>query len=230
MARIALDPRHDALGIIDVQPTFMPGGALPVPDGDAVIGPINRLLALPFGHRFATQDWHPADHASFARLHSGRAPLDVVPFPYGPQTLWPDHAIEGSADAALHPALDDRRIDLVLRKGTHAEVDSYSAFRENDRVTSTGLAALLRARGVRRVFLAGLALDVCVAFSAEDAAAEGFEAFVVEDASRAIAVPAGDGTTLDAARARARTNGIGWILLSDLEDNGARERGAHGRA
>ena len=209
--------RDDVLGVIDVQPTFMPGGELPVPDGDAVVAPINRLLALPFGLVFATQDWHPADHASFARLHPERAPLDVVDFPYGRQTLWPDHAVQGTAGAALHPALDIDRVGLVVRKGTRQDVDSYSAFRENDGASSTGLAGALRERGVRRVFLAGLALDFCVAWSAEHAAAEGFETFVIEDASRAIAGPTAHGrTTLDEARARLASSGVIMIREGDL--------------
>ncbi len=195
----------------------MPGGELPVPDGEAVLGPINRLLALPFHRSVATQDWHPADHHSFARLHPGRTPFDVVDTPHGKQTLWPDHAVQGTANAALHPDLDRDRIALVIRKGTRKEVDSYSAFRENDGTTSTGLAGALRELGTRRIFLVGLALDFCVGWSAEHAVALGFETFVVEDATRAIASPTGPGqTTLDAARARFAANGVTIIREADL--------------
>ena len=163
MAGIALDPATDMLGIVDVQPTFMPGGELPVEEGDAVVPVINRLLSGPFPHAFATQDWHPPGHASFASSHPGRQPFETVQMPYGPQTLWPDHALQGSANAALHPDLAQARIEAVVRKGFHPQIDSYSAFFENDRRTPTGLHGWLQARGVRRLFLAGLATDDCVA-------------------------------------------------------------------
>lgn len=149
----------DMLLLIDVQPGFMPGGALPVPDGAAVIPAINTLLADPAARAVATQDWHPPGHSSFASAHPGRRPYDVVAMPYGLQTLWPDHCVQGSAEAALHPALDTRKVELILRKGFRPSIDSYSAFFDNDRQTPTGLDAWLRAQGVRRVILAGLALD-----------------------------------------------------------------------
>jgi nicotinamidase/pyrazinamidase len=179
----------DILGVIDVQPTFMPGGELPVPDGDAVVPVINRLLNGPVRHAFATQDWHPPGHASFASAHPGRAPLDVVAFPYGQQTLWPDHGLQGSANAELHPGLDTRRVELIIRKGFRPAIDSYSAFLENDRATTTGLHAWLQARGMRRLLLAGLALDVCVAWSAQDALDLGYEVIVVVDACRGVDRP-----------------------------------------
>ena len=144
---IVIDPERDILGLIDVQPTFMPGGALPVPDGDAVVPVINRLLAGPFAHAFATQDWHPAGHHSFASAHPGKAPYDTVQLPYGEQTLWPDHAVQRSAEAEIHRAIDPSRIEAVVRKGFRPTVDSYSAFFENDRVTITGLDGYLKARG-----------------------------------------------------------------------------------
>ncbi len=175
----------DMLGVIDVQPTFMPGGELPVPDGEAVVPLINALLPR-FAGAFATQDWHPPGHSSFASAHEGRAPFDVMQMPYGPQTLWPDHALQDTPGAALHPGLDTRRVELVLRKGFRPGIDSYSAFRDNDGVTETGLEAWLRARGVRRLFLAGLALDYCVGWSAADAAALGFEVTVVADCCRGL--------------------------------------------
>jgi nicotinamidase/pyrazinamidase len=209
-----IDPVHDMLGVVDVQPTFMPGGELPVPQGDAVLPAVNRLLEL-FPHAFATQDWHPPGHRSFAASHEGRAPFETIEMPYGAQTLWPEHAIQGSLGAALHPGLRQERLALILRKGMRAEVDSYSAFTENDRVTPTGLEGWLRARGVRRVFLAGLALDYCVAWSAEDAVSRGFEVVVVEDACRGIGLPVpGGGTTVTAARARLVGLGVRFTSLA----------------
>lgn len=174
------------LGIIDVQPTFMPGGALPVEDGHAVVPVINRLLAYPFARAFATQDWHPPEHASFASRHPGRRAFEEIELDGRRQTIWPDHAVAGSAEAALANGLDTTGVELIVRKGTRARIDSYSAFFDNDRVTPTGLAGALRELGVRRLFLAGLAFDYCVAWSAEDAARLGFETFVIEDATRAI--------------------------------------------
>ena len=195
----------DMLGVIDVQPTFMPGGELAVADGDAVVPVVNRLLAA-VPHAFATQDWHPPGHLSFASAHPGRAAFEVVQLPYGPQTLWPDHAIQGTAAAALHPGLDTRRVELILRKGTRPGVDSYSAFHENDR-SPTGLHGWLQARGVRRVFLAGLATDFCVGWSAEDAARLGYQVVVVEDACRGIDMP-GDGCGIAAMRQRLAGLGV----------------------
>jgi nicotinamidase/pyrazinamidase len=205
---IRIDPATDVLGVTDVQPTFMPGGELPVADGDAVVAPINALLAGPFRHAFATQDWHPPGHVSFASTH-GRPPFSEIDLPYGRQTLWPDHAVQGTANAGLHPALATARIEAIVRKGFHPDIDSYSAFFENDRRTPTGLAGWLRERGLRRIFFAGLATDFCVAWSAEDAARLGFAAFVIEECCRAIALPLpGGGTTLDAARARWAAAGV----------------------
>ena len=214
---MVIDPDADMLGVVDVQPCFMPGGALAVAEGDAVVPAVNRLLAGPFRHAFATQDWHPPGHASFASSHPGRQAFETMDFPYGPQTLWPDHAVQGTAEAALHPGLDQGRIELVVRKGFRPAVDSYSAFFENDRVTSTGLEAWLRAHGVARLFLCGLATDYCVAFSAEDAARLGFTVFVIEDACRGIGLPLpGGGDTLGAARARLVAAGVHVIGSGDL--------------
>jgi nicotinamidase/pyrazinamidase len=216
MPAIPIDRAADILGIIDVQPTFMPGGALAVAGGDAVVPVINRLLAGPFAHAFATQDWHPPGHSSFAGTH-GRAPYDSVEMPYGAQTLWPEHGVQGTAEAALHPGLDQARVELVVRKGFRHHVDSYSAFFENDRATPTGLHGWLRERGFRRVFLAGLATDYCVAFSAEDAARLGYDAFVVEDACRGIGLPMeGGGTTIDAARRRLEGMGVRFVASGEL--------------
>lgn len=175
----------DVLLVVDVQADFLPGGALAVPDGDAVIGPVNRLGAV-FGHIVLTQDWHPPGHVSFAASHPGRAPFDEIGLPYGRQVLWPTHCVQGTQGATLAAGLDLPRAELVVRKGCRADVDSYSAFTEADRRTSTGLAGYLRERGARRVFLAGLATDFCVGWSAMDARAAGLEAYVIEDACRGI--------------------------------------------
>jgi len=175
----------DVLLVMDVQCDFLPGGALAVPEGDAVVAPINRLSTL-FDHVLLTQDWHPAGHISFAASHPGRAPFETVALPYGDQVLWPTHCVQGAPGAALAPGLDLPRAELVIRKGFHPDVDSYSAFTEADRRTPTGLAGYLRERGLRRLFLVGLATDFCVAWSALDARAAGFDAFVIEDACRGI--------------------------------------------
>jgi nicotinamidase/pyrazinamidase len=190
----------------------MPGGELAVPDGDAVVPLANRLMRDRFDHAFATQDWHPAGHSSFASSHPGRVPFETIRLAYGDQTLWPDHALQGTSDAELHPALDQAKIELVLRKGFGPEIDSYSAFFENDRATSTGLAGYLRERGFKRIFFVGLATDFCVAYSAEDAARLGFEAFVIKDACRGIGMSVeGGGTTIEAARKRLEGLGVRYV-------------------
>src|SRR5438874_5232489 len=175
----------DLLLIIDVQNDFCPGGALAVADGDAVVPVINRL-AERFAHIALTQDWHPSGHSSFATSHPGSAPFETIRMPYGQQTLWPDHCVQGTPGAAFHPQLATERAELVIRKGFRPEIDSYSAFYENDRRTPTGLAGYLRERGFRRLVVAGLALDFCVRYSAEDARREGFDVVVIEDACRGI--------------------------------------------
>lgn len=211
-----IDPRSDILAVIDVQPTFMPGGDLPVADGAAVVPPINALLAQPFARAFATLDWHPAGHVSFASTHR-LAPFTSLTLPSGlEQALWPDHALAGSAAAALHPALDTRRMEFILRKGTRPDMDSYSAFYDNDRRSGTGVAALLRERGVRRIFFAGLATDYCVGWSADDAASLGFQVVVIDDACRAIATPLASGTTLDAIRARWTASGVTRTTMAEM--------------
>lgn len=191
-----LDPRSDVLLAVDVQVDFCPGGRLAVPKGDEVIEPINRFARV-FDHVLLTQDWHPPGHQSFASSHPGRKPYEVIEAPYGKQVLWPDHCVQATPGAAFHPALDAPRAELVIRKGYHREIDSYSAFFENDRLTPTGLAGYLRERGFRRVFLAGLAFDFCVLWSAEDAVRLGFEAVVIKDACRALDV---QGSEMDAWR------------------------------
>ena len=183
-----------ALIVVDVQNSFCPGGALAVPGGDEVVPLINHL-ALLFENVVLTQDWHPADHVSFAGSHPGRQPFQTIDLPYGPQTLWPAHCVQGSVGADFHPELETRHARLIVRKGGNPQVDSYSAFVEADRATRTGLAGYLDALGVKKVWLAGLATDFCVAWSAIDARAAGFETFVVEDACRAIDI---DGSLVDA--------------------------------
>ena len=217
MSRVTIDPATDILGIIDAQPTFMPGGELPVADGDAVVPAINILLAGPFQHAFATQDWHPQGHISFASSHPGRAPFDEISLPYGRQTLWPDHAVQGTESAAIHPGIAQARIAVIVRKGTFRHIDSYSAFFENDRTTPTGLDGWLRARGFKKLFLCGLATDFCVAWSAEDAAGLGYETFLIEDASRGIALPGPGGrTTLDLSRERLIERGVRFLASEDV--------------
>ena len=173
--------------IVDVQNDFCPGGALAAPAGDKVVPAVNRL-ARDFAHVALTQDWHPAGHLSFAGSHKGRAPFETIEAPYGPQILWPDHCVQGTNGADFHPALEVPHAELVLRKGYHREIDSYSAFRENDRKTPTGLAAYLRERGFERLTLCGIATDFCVLYSALDAAAAGFEVEVALGACAGIDV------------------------------------------
>jgi nicotinamidase/pyrazinamidase len=176
---------HSALLVIDAQNDFCPGGALAVPHGDAIM-PLVNGIARRFETVVLTQDWHPAGHISFATQHPGRAPFDMIDLPYGPQVLWPTHCVQASQGAALHPDLETPHASLIIRKGAHPEVDSYSAFLEADRTTKTGLDGYFTARGITDIYLCGLATDFCVAWSAEDAARFGFRATVIEDACRAI--------------------------------------------
>jgi len=176
---------HDLLLVIDVQNDFLPGGALAVPDGDAIV-PLVNALAQRFAHAALTQDWHARGHLSFASSHAGRAHFDMITLPYGPQILWPDHCVQGSPGAEFSSDLSIPHAQLIVRKGYRREIDSYSAFCEADGVTLTGLAGYLRERSFTRVFLAGLATDFCVAYSAVDARKAGFDVVVIEDACRAI--------------------------------------------
>ena len=195
---------HDhALLVIDVQNDFCPGGALPVPEGDAVVPVINRMLGE-FPLRIFTQDWHPKDHLSFASAHPGRQPFETVEMPYGPQVLWPDHCVQGTEGADFHPDLDTTPGQLILRKGWRREIDSYSAFFENDRQTVTGLHGWLQEHGVKALTIVGLATDFCVHYSAVDAARLGYEVTVDERACRAIDL---DGS-LEKARAAMRAAGV----------------------
>jgi nicotinamidase/pyrazinamidase len=197
---------RDVLLVIDVQNDFCPGGALAVPGGDAIVPVVNRL-ASGFAHVILTQDWHPAGHSSFASAHPGRQPFATIEMPYSAQILWPDHCVQATDGAAFHAGLDIPHAELVLRKGFHPAIDSYSAFRENDRRTATGLAAYLKERGLERVTLCGLATDFCVLYSALDAAEAGFATTIVLDACRGIDR---DGSI---ARALDRMRGAGVALI-----------------
>ncbi|WP_407147800.1 bifunctional nicotinamidase/pyrazinamidase [Bradyrhizobium sp. ORS 86] len=199
----------DLLLVIDVQNDFCPGGALAVADGDAVVPVINRL-AERFDHVALTQDWHPAGHSSFASSHPGAAPFSTVTMPYGPQTLWPDHCVQGTPGAAFHSQLATDRAELVIRKGFRTAIDSYSAFFENDRTTPTGLAGYLRERGLTRIVMAGLATDYCVHYSALDARRLGFEATVVLSGCRAIDLAGSLATATTAMLA------AGVVLVDDI--------------
>jgi nicotinamidase/pyrazinamidase len=203
---------QDILLVVDIQNDFCPGGSLAVPHGDEVVPLINGLAAK-YAHVVLTQDWHPRGHLSFASSHPGKAPYQTIEVAYGTQVLWPDHCVQGTGGAAFRKDLEIPHAELVLRKGYHREIDSYSAFFENDRNTRTGLAGYLRERGLRRVFLAGLAFDFCVRYSAEDAHREGFEAIVIEDACRGIDV---DGS-MAATRELFKTLGIRCISGNAIE-------------
>jgi nicotinamidase/pyrazinamidase len=190
---------RDVLVVVDVQNDFCPGGALAVPGGDEIVPLVNRL-AGEFAHVILTQDWHPPGHSSFASAHPGRQPFETIELEYGRQILWPHHCVQGTAGAGFHPGLDIPRAELVLRKGFHPEIDSYSAFRENDRKTPTGLAAYLRERGFTRVTLCGLATDFCVLYSALDSREAGFATTVRLDACRALDVDGSLARALDEMR------------------------------
>jgi nicotinamidase/pyrazinamidase len=177
----------DALVVVDIQNDFCTGGALAVPGGETVIPKINRI-AENFENVVLTQDWHPRDHVSFASQHPATKPYDTIMLPYGEQALWPDHCVQGTRGAAFHDALSITHSGLIIRKGMHRGIDSYSTLYENDRVTPTGLIGYLRERGLKRIFLAGLAFDFCVRYSAEDARRAGFDAVVIRSACRAIDV------------------------------------------
>lgn len=193
----------DCLLIIDVQNDFCLGGSLAVPDAEAIIARINEL-GRRFGTVVMTQDWHPAGHSSFASSHPGKQPFESITLPYGEQTLWPDHCVQGSPGAEFHPELQDDIAQLIIRKGFRPGIDSYSAFYENDHATTTGLTGYLRQRCVQRVVCVGLALDYCVRFSAIDATREGFDALVLDSACRGIDV---DGS-VDAALQEMRAAGV----------------------
>jgi len=207
-----LTPRAgDALIVVDMQYDFMPGGALAVAGGDAIVPLVNRIAAK-FANVVLTQDWHPPGHASFASSHPGAKPFDTIRLSYGEQVLWPDHCVQKSRGAELHRGLDIGQAILVLRKGANRDVDSYSAFVEADGASRTGLAGFLRERGIGRVFLCGLATDYCVGFSALDARSAGFDALVVDDACRAIDLAG----SLAAAWAKMEAAGVRKISAAQL--------------
>lgn len=192
----------DVLLVVDIQYDFCPGGALAVPRGDEVVPIINRLAGR-YSNVVLTQDWHPRGHLSFASSHPGKRPYETITVAYGPQVLWPDHCVQGTPGAEFHRAMSIPHAALVLRKGIHRSIDSYSAFYENDKTTPTGLVGYLRERGIKRVVIAGLAFDFCVRYSAEDARREGFAVAVVEDACRGIDV---DGSVEATRRSLAALN------------------------
>ncbi len=203
-------PANEALVVVDVQNDFCPGGALAVPEGDGIVAGINALWGE-FRAVVLTQDWHPAGHSSFATSHWGREPYEQVEMSYGSQVLWPDHCVQGTPGAEISQDLDIPHAQLVIRKGYNAGIDSYSGFKEADRQTSTGLEGYLKERGFRRVFCAGLALDFCVAWTAMDAAAVGFETYLIEDASRAI------DTNGSLARARQDLEAAGVCVIGSTQ-------------
>jgi nicotinamidase/pyrazinamidase len=201
----------DVLIVVDIQYDFLPGGSLAVAGGDEIIEPINAL-AQRFRHVILTQDWHPAGHISFASSHPGMQPFQTIELPYGPQVLWPDHCVIGTKGAQFSVALDIPHAQTIIRKGYRETIDSYSGFKENDHTTLTGLAGYLRERGFKRLFLCGLATDYCVAWTAEDGVAQGFDCTIIEDATRAID---NDGS-LAAAWERLELMGVGKAKIADF--------------
>ena len=199
---------NEALIVVDVQNDFCEGGALAVPGGNAIVPRVNQLIAH-HDHVVLTQDWHPAGHASFAASHEGAEPFSTRPFSYGPQTLWPTHCVQGTKGAEFHPDLESTKAEMIVRKGFHRGIDSYSAFRENDRMTRTGLDGYLKARGIMKIELCGLALDFCVGWSALDALQAGFDVSVAVDATAAI--------DLDGSRKR---------ILAEMRQGGIKLTGA----
>ena len=201
----------DALVVVDIQYDFLPGGSLAVAGGNEIIEPINAL-AKRFRNVIQTQDWHPAGHVSFASSHEGMQPFQVVELPYGPQVLWPDHCVIGTKGAEFSVALDIPHVQTIIRKGYRETIDSYSGFKENDHRTQTGLAGYLRERELKWLFICGLATDFCVAWTAEDGIAAGFETVVIEDATRAIDT----GGSLEAAWTRMTELGVGRAQIADF--------------
>lgn len=195
--QIHINQQTDILAVIDVQNDFLPGGTLAVKDGDQIVSIINPLLSHHFQNSFATQDWHPNNHISFADNHHSKKPYDEIKLPYGKQTLWPVHAVQNTHGAELASALHQQYFQMILRKGWHQHIDSYSAFYENDQTTATGLIGWLKNLGIKRIFFTGLAEDFCVAYSAKDAVQAGFEAYIIQDATKPVNLmtPSGKTTT-----------------------------------
>lgn len=202
---------EDALIVVDVQYDFLPGGSLAVAGGDEIVEPINALAGR-FRNVVQTQDWHPAGHISFASSHPGSKPFELIELPYGPQVLWPDHCVIGTRGAQFSALLDIPHTQAVIRKGYRETIDSYSAFNENDHKTRTGLAGYLTERGLRRLYICGLAEDFCVAWTAEDGVAAGFECIVIKDATRAIDANG----SLEAAWKRMDAAGVGHARIADF--------------
>lgn len=214
---VQIEPERTALLLVDIQPDFMPGGALATADGDDIVAPVQRLLdADLFGLYAATQDWHPPRHISFASEHEGREPLETIELYGEEQVLWPDHCVQGSPGAELHPGIDWNRVNVIVRKGMDPKVDSYSGFRDNvgpdGERPPTGLAGYLRERGIDTVFACGLARDVCVQWTAEDAAAAGFRTSFIWDLTRPVTYDS-DARTREALE-RA---GVEVVELADLQ-------------
>jgi nicotinamidase/pyrazinamidase len=202
---------EDVLVVIDVQRDFCAGGALAVQNADAVVGPVNALMEL-FPNVAISQDWHPVGHKSFYTSHEGKQPFETVQMPYGEQILWPEHAVAGTPGAEFHPDLNTTKAKAIIRKGTNLNIDSYSTFFENDRKTPTGMAGYLRQNGFKRVFLCGIATEYCVGFSGVDGVAEGFEVFVVTDATARF-----DNDDYDPMIARWNDCGVTQVTTADLE-------------
>ncbi|MDI2113528.1 nicotinamidase [Commensalibacter nepenthis] len=212
-----INQQTDILAVIDVQNDFLPGGALGVKDGELIIPVINHLLTHRFQRSFATQDWHLKNHISFAKNHLGAKPYDEIELPYGRQTLWPSHAIENTFGAELSSDLQQQYFHMILRKGWHQHIDSYSAFYENDQITSTGLMGWLQHIGIKRIFFTGLAEDFCVAYSAQDAVKAGFETYIIQDATKPVNLPTPNGkTTADLQREKLHFLNVNYIHSSEI--------------
>ncbi|CAI3924948.1 Nicotinamidase-related amidase (PncA) (PDB:1ILW) [Commensalibacter communis] len=215
-----INQQTDILAVIDVQNDFLPGGALGVKDGDQIIPVINHLLTHRFQRSFATQDWHPKNHISFAENHIGAKPYDEIELPYGQQTLWPTHAMQNTFGAELSSKLQQQYFQMILRKGWHQHIDSYSAFYENDQTTSTGLVGWLRNIGIQRLFFTGLAEDFCVAYSAYDAIQAGFETYIIQDATKPVNLTTPYGkTTAELQREKLLDLGVKYINSFEIFNN-----------
>lgn len=208
-----INPQTDILAVIDVQNDFLPSGTLEVKNGNQIVPVINHLLSHRFARSFATQDWHPENHISFANNHPNAKPYDEITMPYGQQTLWPVHAVQNTSGAELSSELQQQYFQMILRKGWHQDIDSYSAFYENDQRTSTGLIGWLKELGIQRIFFTGLAEDFCVAYSAQDAVNAGFETYIIQDATRPVALPLNQYETT-ASKAKTKLLELGITYLS----------------
>lgn len=212
-----INQQTDILAVIDVQNDFLPGGALGVKDGDQIIPVINHLLTHRFQRSFATQDWHPENHISFANNHLNAQPYNEIDLPYGKQILWPAHAVQNTFGAELSAKLQQQYFQMILRKGWHQHIDSYSAFYENDQTTSTGLIGWLQNIGIKRIFFTGLAEDFCVAYSAQDAVKAGFETYIIQDTTKPVALSVNkEETTANKARRELQELGVIYLSSNDI--------------